>query len=90
MPQHIFGPMSKPITIYSTVSCPFCKMAKAYFKEIKVPFTDVDVTNDADKADEMVRKSGQLAVPVIDIGGTIIVGFDRARIDAALAEGSRK
>ena len=76
--------MPKPITIYSTVSCPFCKMAKAYFRELKVPFTDVDVSDDAAKADEMVQKSGQLAVPVLDIGGTIIVGFDRARIDAAL------
>lgn len=76
--------MPKPVTIYSTVSCPFCKMAKAYLKERNVPFTDVDVTNDAAKADEMVQKSGQLAVPVLDIGGTIIVGFDRARIDAAL------
>lgn len=76
--------MPKPVTIYSTVSCPFCKMAKAYFTQLGQPYTDVDVGSDADKADEMVRKSGQLAVPVIDIDGTIIVGFDRARIDAAL------
>lgn len=76
--------MPKPVTVYSTISCPFCKMAKAYFAQHKLAFTDIDVTNDANKADEMIRKSGQLAVPVLDIGGTIIVGFDRARIDAAL------
>ncbi len=76
--------MPKTITIYSTPTCPFCKMAKAYLAQKNIPFTDVDVSLDAAKQEAMIKKSGQLAVPVIDIGGTIIVGFDQPRIDAAL------
>ena len=72
------------ITIYSTPTCPYCKLAKDYLTDKGRPFTDVDVSTDAAKAEAMIQKSGQIGVPVIDIGGQIIVGFDRARIDAAL------
>lgn len=73
------------VTIYSTPTCPYCKMAKTYLGEKGITFGDIDVSTDATKAEEMIQKSGQLGVPVIDIGGQIIVGFDRPRIDAALA-----
>lgn len=75
--------MQKAI-VYSTPTCPYCKMAKQYFTEKGVPYEDVDVAADSARADEMVRKSGQMGVPVIDINGTIIVGFDKPKINAAL------
>lgn len=72
------------ITVYSTPTCPYCKMAKEYFKSKSLAYTDIDVAADPAKADEMIKKSGQMGVPVIDIGGTIIVGFDKTKINAAL------
>lgn len=63
------------VIVYSTPTCPYCVYAKAYFKENNVPFEDVDVTRDRAKAQEMITKSGQMGVPVIDIDGTILVGF---------------
>lgn len=63
------------ITIYSTASCPYCVMAKEYFKNKKVEYTDLNVGIDAYAADQMIKKSGQMGVPVIDIDGQIIVGF---------------
>ncbi len=63
------------VTIYSTQTCPYCVMAKNYFKQKGVAFNDVDVSRDMSAADEMVRKSGQMGVPVIEIDDSIIVGF---------------
>lgn len=75
--------MIKPI-IYTTTSCPFCKMVKNYFKENGIEYEEKDVTSDASLQQEMIGKSGQLAVPVLDIGGTIIVGFQKEKIESAL------
>ncbi len=75
--------MLKPI-IYTTITCPFCKMAKAYFKEKAVEYEEKDVTHDPKLQEEMIQKSGQLAVPVIDIGGKIIVGFQKEAIESVL------
>ena len=72
------------VLIYSTPTCPYCKMAKAYLTERKIAFTDIDVQADGAKAQEMVKKSGQMGVPVLDISGKIIVGFDRDAINEAL------
>ncbi|MBI4143027.1 glutaredoxin family protein [Candidatus Uhrbacteria bacterium] len=72
------------ITIYSTPSCPYCKMAKEYLAGKQFTYADIDVAADSAKADEMIKKSGQMGVPVIDIDGTIIVGFDKPKINAAL------
>ncbi len=63
------------VIVYSTPTCPYCVYAKEYFKENDVSFEDIDVTQDRAKAQEMVKKSGQMGVPVIDINGNIIVGF---------------
>ena len=63
------------VIVYSTPSCPYCVYAKEYFKENSVAFEDIDVTKDRSKAQEMVTKSGQMGVPVIDIDGNILVGF---------------
>ncbi|HRK90929.1 MAG TPA: glutaredoxin domain-containing protein [Anaerolineales bacterium] len=72
------------VLVFSTPSCSFCTMAKKYFREKGVKFTDIDVSRDQSAARDMVRRSGQMGVPVIDIGGKIIVGFDRPRINALL------
>jgi len=65
------------VLIYSTNTCVFCKKAKEFFKEHKVEFTEIDVGKDIKAAKEMVAKSGQMGVPVIDVNGKIIVGFDK-------------
>lgn len=75
--------MAKPI-IYTTITCPFCKMAKEHFKQKGIEYEEKDVTHDPALQQEMIQKSGQLAVPVIDIGGKIIVGFNKTAIESAL------
>jgi len=72
------------VIVYSTPSCPYCIMAKDYLKEKNISFTSYDVSTDSVKASEMISKSGQRGVPVIDINGTIIVGFDKNRINSLL------
>lgn len=68
------------VTIYTTPTCQFCKMAKAYFKEHNVAYDEKDVTVDAKARDEMIHKSGQLGVPVIDIDGGLVIGFDQPKL----------
>ncbi|MES3032071.1 MAG: glutaredoxin family protein [Patescibacteria group bacterium] len=70
----------KNVIIYSTPSCHFCHMAKEFFKEKNVPFTDFDVASDPEKRKELVEKSGQLGVPVIIIDNDLIVGFNKPKI----------
>lgn len=65
----------KNVIVYSTPTCPYCVMAKEFFTKEGAAFEDVDVSRDHGRAVEMVRKSGQMGVPVIDIGGQIVVGF---------------
>ena len=74
------------VTIYSTPSCGYCNIAKEYFKKNNIPFTEYNVAHDTQKAEEMVRKSGQMGVPVIDIHGKIIVGFNQPQIEKALSK----
>jgi glutaredoxin 3 len=74
------------VTVYSAVWCGFCHAAKRYFDNLGVEYEDKDVDKDINNAHEAVNKSGQMGIPVIDINGNIIVGFDRARIDQALRE----
>ena len=76
--------MEKKVKIYSTPTCPFCIRAKQFLKDNGVAFEDIDVSADTVKAQEMIDRSGQMGVPVIDIDGEIIVGFDRGRIKEAL------
>jgi glutaredoxin 3 len=76
--------MDKHVTIYSTPTCHFCKMAKDFFAEKNIPFTAYDVASDAEKRDEMIKMTGQLGVPVIVIDGGIMVGFDREKVAAKL------
>jgi glutaredoxin 3 len=76
---------SEPI-IYSATWCGFCHAAKQYLDKIGVKYIDKDVEADPEAGVEAVTKSGQRGIPVIDIDGTIIIGFDRPKIDAALKE----
>ncbi len=76
--------MAKNVKIYSTPTCPFCIRAKQFLKDGNVPFEDIDVSTDTRKAREMMDKTGQMGVPVLDIDGEIIVGFDKDRIKELL------
>jgi len=72
------------VIVFSTPTCTYCNLAKKYFRDKGVKFKDVDVSRDQTAARDMLRRSGQQGVPVIDIGGKIIVGFDRPKIDKLL------
>ena len=72
------------IKVYSTPSCPWCTVAKNYLTSKHIQFEEVDVSRNREAAMEMVQKSGQRGVPVIDINGSIIVGFDQATIDTLI------
>jgi len=73
------------VVLYSTPTCPHCNNAKTYLTERGIAFEDYDVSKDEEKAREMIKKTGKGTVPVMDIEGTIIVGFDPKRIERALA-----
>ena len=75
---------SSEVIVYSTPSCPYCKMAKEFLAQKKVPFKEIDVSEDQDAAFAMIKKSGQMGVPVIEIGNKIIVGFDKEAIAKAI------
>lgn len=72
------------VVIYSTPTCPFCIMAKNFFKKHNVAYTEKNVAADQEAAQEMIKKSGQMGVPVIEIGEEIIVGFDEQKIKKIL------
>ncbi|NMC47594.1 MAG: NrdH-redoxin [Chloroflexi bacterium] len=72
------------VIVFSTPTCSYCRMAKNYFRQNGIRFRDVDVTRDPAAARDMVRRSGQSGVPVIDINGHIVVGFDQPKIKQLL------
>lgn len=75
---------NKSITIYSTPTCHFCHMVKEYLSDKGIAYTDHNVAVDLEKRQEMMEKSGQMGVPVIFIGDDMVIGFDKAKIDALL------
>ena len=72
------------VKIYSTPSCHFCHMAKDYFKENNVAYTDYDVASDPEKRKELIEKSGQMGVPVIFIGNDMVIGFNKPKVSQLL------
>lgn len=76
--------MAKNVKVYSTPTCPYCHKVKEFLKENNIQFEDVDVSSNQAAAQEMISKSGQMGVPVLDIDGQIVVGFDKARIKQLL------
>lgn len=77
------------VRVYSTPNCPFCKMVKDFLNEHNIPYEDIDVANDRAAAEEMIKKSGQMAVPVIEIDGEIVVGFDVEKLKKTLKLGGQ-
>jgi glutaredoxin-like YruB-family protein len=76
--------MEKKVKVYSTPTCPYCTRAKQFLKEHNIEFEDIDVSQDEQKAQEMIERTGQMGVPVLDIDGEFIVGFDQSAIGKAL------
>ena len=76
--------MAKTVKVYSTPTCPWCIRAKQFLKENNIDFQDIDVSSDQQAVDELMQKTGQMGVPVLDIEGEIIVGFDREKIKSIL------
>jgi glutaredoxin-like YruB-family protein len=72
------------VKVYSTPVCPWCNLTKEFLKKHNIEFEDIDVSKDEKAADEMVEKSGQMAVPVIEIKGKVIVGFNQELIENEL------
>ncbi len=77
---------TKKVILYTTPSCVYCKYVKEYFVDHKIEYELVDLGEQRDKVQEMVDKSGQMGVPVIDVGGEIVVGFDKAKLDTIFAK----
>ncbi|MBI4148851.1 glutaredoxin family protein [Candidatus Woesearchaeota archaeon] len=72
------------VTVYSTPTCPWCHRTKEWLKAHKVAFTDINVAADRQKAEEMIEKSGQMGVPVTDIDGQMVIGFDEGKLKRLL------
>jgi len=75
----------KKVILYTTPTCVFCKAVKDYFAENNIQYELVDLAVNRDRIQEMVDKSGQMGVPVIDAGGEVVVGFDKAKLDKIFA-----
>ncbi len=76
--------MDRAVKVYSTPTCPYCIRAKQFLKENNIVFDDIDVSLNQPAAEEMIKNSGQMGVPVLDIDGQIIVGFDKEKIKQVL------
>jgi len=72
------------IKVYSTPTCPYCVTLKEWLKSKDIKFEDIDVAEDEKSREDMIEKSGQMGVPVVDINGEIVVGFDRDKISEIL------
>ena len=71
----------KKVTLYTTPSCQYCEQAKEYMKENDIDYKYYDVSEDTDRRKEMIEKSGQMGVPVIELGDELMVGFDEERFE---------
>ena len=72
------------VKIYTTPSCVYCKMSKDFFQQHNIQYQELDVATDAAARQDMISKSGQFGVPVIDINGELVIGFDRSRLTELL------
>ena len=76
--------MDRKVIVYSTSGCSYCVRAKQFLQENNIIFENFDISSDQQKTQEMIQKSGQMGVPVLDIDGEIIVGFDKEKIKKVL------
>jgi glutaredoxin 3 len=74
----------KQVKVYSTPTCPYCKMAKKFLEDNGIKYQDLNVAQDKAARAEMINKSGQMGVPVIDIDGELVLGFDQAQLKKKL------
>ncbi len=72
------------VLVFTTPTCPWCQRAKGYLRSQGVPFREIDVSRDQKAADDLVRRTGRIGVPVIEIDGRPVVGFDQSQIDRLL------
>lgn len=70
----------KPVTIYTTQTCGYCKMAKEFFQKNNIQYTEYDVGTDLQRREEMIAKSGQMGVPVITVGDDMVIGFNKPKL----------
>ena len=75
---------AKEVKVYSTPTCPYCKMTKKFLEDNGIKYQDLNVAEDKAARDEMISKSGQMGVPLIDIDGELILGFDQAQLKEKL------
>ena len=75
---------AKEVKVYSTPTCPYCKMTKKFLEDNSIKYQDLNVAEDKAAREEMINKSGQMGVPVIDINGELILGFDQAQLKEKL------
>ena len=76
--------MENKVKVYSTPTCPWCRRVKEYLTQNRIRFEDADVSTDRAAAEEMIKKSGQMGVPVTEIDGELVVGFDKPTLDKKL------
>jgi glutaredoxin-like YruB-family protein len=76
--------MAQQVSVYSTPTCPICKRVKQFLDDNQVPYKNIDVTASKTDLDEMIQKTGQLSVPVTDIDGDLILGYDEKKLKAKL------
>lgn len=76
------------VLIYTREMCPYCKLLKKFLRENKIKFKEIDVDKDRNKLDEMVKKSGQIGVPVVLIGKKVVIGFDKEKLERLLKIGT--
>lgn len=74
----------RKVIIYSTPTCIYCRLAKEWLEKNNIPFIDYDLSVDAEKRDEIIEKTGQMGVPIIEIGSEFIIGFDKKRLSELL------
>jgi len=77
------------VKIYTTPTCAYCKIAKEYFKKSNIEYEEYNVAEDAEKRQDMFEKTGQMGVPVIEIDGQVVIGFDKSKVEELLEETSK-
>ena len=75
---------SHRVLVYTTPTCPWCNKAKSFLRERKIAYKEIDVSRDRKAAEDLVRRSGQMGVPVIEIDNQIVIGFDQRRVEKLL------
>src|SRR3989338_5424956 len=76
--------IKKKVIVYSAPTCVYCRMAKDFLTDKNIPFTEYDLSKDIPKREEVIKKTGQMAVPVIEVDGETMIGFDESQLSKML------